>query len=678
MKGVSVVTLVAHATGDGSYTPIDWANLKVTRADGSTEIVGQRRGFFDGDAPGVSFVYDGKPSTALVGQWPSKTESLPPGRDGSSSVRITRTDPKTGLQCVVEIKRYDHFPVVEWTTRFRNTGTADTPILENVRSIDVSFPVADDEKLLPPTVPVVLHWNTGDHAAADSYLPHDTPMKPMDAMAFAPDGGRPTDHAWPYYNVELPGEHRGVIAVVSWPAQWSSTVSRPTQDGDSFGISGGQQLLHTSLHPGEEIRTPLSVLMFYRGDQDHGQNLWRRWMIEDNVPRPGGQLPPAVHASATDLYQNEKNEVATLNQYIAEKAGLSYWWMDAGWYPAKDGLWWNLSSWDPDPARFPRGLRPVTDDAHAHGLKTILWFEPERAHIDSWLWRNHPEWLLTKKGLDTEKLLDLGNPAAAAWLLDKVSSVLAAQGMDVYRQDFNFEPLEFWRQHDASDRQGITEIRHVEGYLHFWDELLKKRPGLMIDTCASGGRRLDLETLRRSVSLWPSDDSTIPEDNQSHQRGIASWVPYYGSGVPCETPYIIRSGLFPFLQFAVDTQPPKWDLYRQETAHWQSFRDDLLGDYYPLLPASLENTPWMAWQFDRPELGRGVVQAFRRPASNYQSAQLPLKGLDASATYTVTDVDAPDRPQTLTGKQLMTTGLEVRMDTRPAATILRYERIPAK
>ena len=57
--------------------------------------------------------------------------------------------------------------------------------------------------------------------------------------------------------------------------------------------------------------------------------------------------------------------------------------------------------------------------------------------------------LLTKKGQLTERLLDLGNPAAAAWLLDKVDSQLVAQGIDVYRQDFNFEPLEFWRQHDA-------------------------------------------------------------------------------------------------------------------------------------------------------------------------------------------------------------------------------------
>ncbi len=674
VTGLATVTLTARATGDGSYCPADWAGLRVTHADGSVEPVGQRRDFV-GDAAGVSFMYDGRPSAAFLSGWPATVEDVPPGRDGAAVRRVTRTDPQTGLQCVVEVKRYAHFPVVEWTAHFKNTGAADTPILSDVRSMDLSFNVPGDEHLLPPTGPVVLHYNIGDHAAADSYEPHAVVLKPADVMHFAPDGGRPTDHAWPYYNVELPGEHRGVIAVVSWPAEWASTISRPSGQGDELRVVGGQQLIHTRLHPGEEIRTPLSVLMFYRGDAADGQNLWRRWMLSDNVPRPGGHMPPAVHASATDLYQSQTSEMDGLARYAKHDAGLNYWWMDAGWYPCKDQFWWNLTSWDPDPARFPHGLRPVSDDAHARGVNTILWFEPERAHVGGWLWTHHPEWLLSKRGEPSERLLDLGNPAAAAWLLGKVDGQLVAQGIDVYRQDFNFEPLAFWREHDADDRQGITEMRHVEGYLHFWDQLLARHPQLMIDTCASGGRRLDLETLRRSVSLWPSDDSTVPEDNQGHQCGLAAWVPYYGSGLPCDTPYAIRSGLFPFIQFAMPTDGKQdWELYRRETKNWQTIHDDLLGDYYPLLPHTLDNHSWMAWQFDRPEAGQGVVEAFRRPLSPYTVVRLPLRGLDASATYVLTDLNHPDQPRTVGGKELADQGLEVRMDGKPAATFVTYAK----
>ncbi len=103
------------------------------------------------------------------------------------------------------------------------------------------------------------------------------------------------------------------------------------------------------------------------------------------------------------------------------------------------------------------------------------------------------------------KLLDLGNPAAQKWLTDHVDKTITEQGIDLYRQDFNFDPLGYWRGNDAPDRQGITENLHVQGYLAYWDELRRRHPKLLLDSCASGGRRNDLETLRRSVPLHKTD-----------------------------------------------------------------------------------------------------------------------------------------------------------------------------
>ena len=72
------------------------------------------------------------------------------------------------------------------------------------------------------------------------------------------------------------------------------------------------------------------------------------------------------------------------------------------------------------------------------------------------------------------------------------------------------DPLAYWRAADVPDRQGITEIRYVTGLLAYWDELRRRRPDMLIDTCASGGRRNDLETLRRAVPLWRSDYAFEP------------------------------------------------------------------------------------------------------------------------------------------------------------------------
>ena len=84
--------------------------------------------------------------------------------------------------------------------------------------------------------------------------------------------------------------------------------------------------------------------------------------------------------------------------------------MDAGWYPFKSG-WWKTGTWDVDPGRFPHGFTPISEAAHARGVKIIVWFEPERVTAGSWLWENHPEWLIGTN--EKDKLLFLGDAKGA-------------------------------------------------------------------------------------------------------------------------------------------------------------------------------------------------------------------------------------------------------------------------
>ena len=76
---------------------------------------------------------------------------------------------------------------------------------------------------------------------------------------------------------------------------------------------------------------------------------------------------------------------------------------------------------------------------------------------------------------------------------------------DYYRQDFNMQPDIYWAANDEPGRTGMKEIRHIEGLYYFWDYLLSRFPNLLIDNCASGGRRIDWETIGRSAPLWRSD-----------------------------------------------------------------------------------------------------------------------------------------------------------------------------
>ncbi|MCL5099362.1 MAG: alpha-galactosidase [Candidatus Omnitrophica bacterium] len=680
LNGVREFILEVNDAGDGnSCDQSAWVDVLVTLADGERLWLGEMALFSDRPRsysidPPFSFEYGGKPSAELLKTWPRKNK-----QEDIDAVRIHHTinyaDPGSALQVRCEAVEYRDFPTVEWTLYFKNAGSADTPILADIQALDDRFESGGEGQF-------VLYHHTGDNCTPDSYAPHRLVLEPGREQRFAPNGGRPTTGAFPYFNVQLPGG--GVIAVIGWPGQWE-TKFKPDTTG--LRIVGGQQRTRLVLHPGEEIRTPRIVLQFWRQDRVRAQNVWRRWMIAHNMPRPEGKTPAPIFDSCSGgffpgLMCNEADERRFIDTYAKQGIKLTHWWMDAGWYPCGPGGWPKVGTWEPDPTRFPNGIKAVSDYAHSQGLKLILWFEPERVAAGTWLTMNHPEWIL---GGANGGLLNLGDAQARGWLVEHIDKLLNEQGIDLYRQDFNIDPLEYWRGHDAPDRQGMTEIRHIEGYLAYWDELRRRHPGMLIDSCASGGRRNDIETLRRAVPLLRSDYQSFAGDpayalgNQGHTYGIATWIPYFGQGVyynKRQLAYAVRSHFCPAFGFCWDVRKEgvDWNVFRRLSEDWRSIADDFLGDYYPLTPYSLDETLWIAWQFNRPETGTGFVQAFRRNDSIYASAQLPLAGLNPEARYRLTNRDTQDEV-VLSGRELMDQGLRVAIPEKPGAVIITYRAL---
>ena len=616
-------------------------------------------------APPFSFTYAGKPSAELLKTWDLKRQKRRLD-DQRTEHTVVYTDPKTGLAVRSVAVEYHDFPTVEWTLYFKNTGAADTPILEAIQSLDIECRRGAEGEF-------VLHHQTGSPCQPNDYQPFETALAPGAVKRISAAGGRPTNSDLPYFNLAWPGE--GLIVVVGWPGQWAAEFARDGADG--VRLRAGQELTRFKLLPGEEVRTPLVVLQFWKGDRVRSQNVWRRWMLAHNLPRPGGKLPPVQLAACSShqfgemIQADTKSQKLFIDRYLEEGLKLDYWWMDAGWYWNKTG-WGNTGTWEVDTNRFPGGLRVISDHAHAKGVKIIVWFEPERVTAGTWLAENHPAWILGGK---EGGLLDLGNPEARTWLTDHVDRLLTEQGIDLYRQDFNMDPLEHWRKNDAPDRQGITEIRHVTGYLAYWDELRRRHPDMLIDSCASGGRRNDLETLRRAVPLLRSDYIIEPVGNQGHTYGIAFWMPYYGTGSGAIDAYMLRSVMCPnFIAcFDVRRKDLDYNLIRRVLGQWRQVAPYYFGDYYPLTPYSLDAAVWIAWQFDRPDLGEGMVQAFRRGESVYEAARFRLRGLEPDARYAVTDLDA-GAPVEMTGRDLMEGGLPVTIKDRPGAVIIVYKR----
>jgi len=684
LGGATELVLEVGDAGDGiSCDQSDWADAKAVLADGKEVWLGdmpfiEEQGLL-ASGPPFSFTYGGQPSAALLPTWERKQASRKLD-DARTEHVVTYTDPKTGLVLRCVAVEYHDFPTVEWTLHFRNTGKADTPILADIQALDTQIVRGGKQEFL-------LHHAVGSPCSKGDYGPLLTELKPNATKRIAAAGGRPTNTDWSYFNLEWGGE--GLIVVVGWPGQWAATFAR--NGGTSLRIRAGQEQTHFKLLPDEEVRSPLMALQFWKGgDWVRAQNLWRRWMMAHSMPKPGGKLPPPQFVAASSRAYNEmidantENQIMFINRFLEEGLKLDYWWMDAGWYIQEKG-WPQVGTWEVDPKRFPKGLKPISDHAHAKGMGIVVWFEPERVADGTWLAKNHPEWLLGKEG--GNRLLNLGNPEARQWLTDHVDKLITEQGIDLYRQDFNFDPLGYWRANDAPDRQGITEIKHVTGYLAYWDELLRRHPKLLIDSCASGGRRNDLETMRRAVPLWRSDYAFEATGHQGMTYGLSFWLPYHGTGtVACDNapyygggktpvqPYAFWSNAAPSLGCGIDLRVKEIDYekLRKLVGQWRAISKHYYGDFYPLTSYSLDNSLWMGWQFDGPAAGEGVVQAFRRPDSPYVAAQFRLRGLDPAAEYTVTNLDE-NKPVKITGRQLLDEGLLVTIQEKPGVALITYK-----
>ncbi len=629
-----------------------------------------------------SFTYGGKPSKDFLKNWQLKTSEGKNDRGRAARI-LVYTDPETGLQVRWQGVEYRDYQTVEWTLYFKNTGTQDTPILENILALDTSFSrdAAGEFQL---------HYNRGDFCVINSYEPLEKTLLPNEKLHLAPAGGRPTDTEFPYFNINV--ENEGLIAVLGWPGQWSANFIR--DDQNTLTLQAGQELTHFKLLPGEEVRSPLVVLQFRnQGDWMDGQNKWRRWMKAYSMPKPGGKLqPPMLLASSSRAYiemhgANTENQIMFIQRYLDEDMKLDYWWMDAGWYECGDPPSWPVvGTWEVDRKRFPQGFKPISDFAHKNGVKILVWFEPSRVHAGTWIAEKHPEWVYGGAG---GGLLRLDNPEAMDWLVNHIDKLIEDNGIDLYREDFNIAPLGHWRGNDTPDRQGITEIRFVTNFLAYWDELIRRHPGLFIDTCASGGRRLDAETLRRGAPLWRSDYAFEPIGHQGQTYGLSMWLPYhgtgtvahvaapyYGAGVTPVQPYAFwsNSGISLTMGFDMRIKELDYDTLRKLFKQWRSISENYYGDYYPLTPYSLQRDAWVGWQFDRPEEGQGMVNVFRRDDCVFYGAQMKLRGLHPESRYRVQNLDGAETVEA-SGRDLMTGGVKVAIPEAPGAAILAYERI---
>ncbi|MDD5706506.1 MAG: alpha-galactosidase [Kiritimatiellae bacterium] len=623
-----------------------------------------------------SFDYGERNSASFLSQWRRETGAGKTNADAESR-RIAWTDPDTGLRVTWELKRFLDFPAVEWLLRFENTGSRNTPIVENVHALDLRLKRIDDGIFQ-------LHGARGSKAAMDDFMPFTAliPYAPTYPERFTCHlGGEwpSSNNHLPFFNIET-AQSRGVMVGIGWSGIWRAQAKI---EGQSLRASVGQQNLHLSLRPGEAIRSPRILLMFWEGKRLHGQNMFRRLLHRHYVPALPGeerQKPLAVtnvgaarkFATVNLAKCREEDALPLVRPFI--NLGAEVFIIDAGWY--KTDVWAkNMGDWTIDKEKYPRGFLPISKPLAEANVAFGLWFSSEVATPDSTVAREHPEWVrknLTLFGHNDALKIEI--PEAREWFLDRVRHLADHEGMTCFRQDFGG-----WYGAEEEDRKGYNEAKETEALYALWDAIVREYPKMIMEGCCGGGRRIDLESIGRFHWHWMTDRLLEMENDQCSAYGACLFLPGGVLSMYTECPDDYSAWTSFSGQPILCWQPLEKDFpmerAKRQVELFKRIRHLLRGDFYPLTPYGL-STPWLGYQFHRDDLDQGIALAFHRPFNRDEGGPeedtlvCRLRGLDPAKRYWVRS-ERNGKEEIRTGAELAE-GLAVTIPERRGAEMLIY------
>lgn len=622
--------------------------------------------------------------------------------DHSRTHTLRWKDDRTSLACEMELTEFRELPAIQWVVHIRNDGKEDSAKVHDFWGIDTYWNAPDGA--MP-----ILHRSVGSPGHEDDFqlrseimhnsmwekrrrIAMDTPTNAQWAQTNAyliPKDKRSSAVWLPLFNYQTGGD--GLIIGLGWSGAWRAYFNH--QGEGKSTILAGVENFDSILHPGETVRSTLNVALYWQDEMLHGQNMFRRLVREHYSPRIKGKLVESPVSGVVWGGIPTKEHLHIIDKIKQYKIPLDVYWFDAGWYGTGavpsytvfEGDWGIMAGdWRPNPNWHHGTLKPVSDAAHAAGMKFLVWVEPCRAIHGRPVTLEHPEYFLTgnadgKIRNGQTLLLDLGKPEALKWAIDVVAGLVRDYGIDWYEEDFNIEPNPYLETAAEPDRWGIKEMRFIEGHFAFWDALRRQFPHLAILNCASGGRRVDLESIMRGQPLWRSDYNCFPEataeSTQDHSYGVLHWLPFQGSmirGWSLFDKYEARCALSPGMEHAlVATTEPEWLQIKANVLQAQRCKKYFLGDWYPLTHQQRSPAAWSAYHLYLPKEQEGMILALRRAQSDVRAMTFELLTIDPAKRWKFGDYDSGET-RVVSGREIRDKGFEIVIPNRRDSRLIFY------
>lgn len=323
------------------------------------------------------------------------------------------------------------------------------------------------------------------------------------------------------------GEGEIWAAHVAWSGNQEYLVERlPEGVGVLASLFGGSELLlpgEVRLRAGESYESP-DVLFTWSDCGIDGISYRLHSYVRDLHSYPSTPRPLVLNTWEAVYFDHDIDRLRALAR-AAEAVGVERFVLDDGWFKDRRDDTAGLGDWYVDEGLWPDGLNTLSDTVHAAGMQFGLWFEPEMVNLDSDVAREHSDWLLSPLGDNAlpwrhQFVLNLSNPEAWSYLLDRIDTLVETLRIDFIKWDHNRD------LHQAIDRvSGRPAVRaHTRAVYRLMDVLRARHPALEIESCASGGARIDLGMMSHAQRVWPSD-SNDPIDRQDIQRWTGVLLP---------------------------------------------------------------------------------------------------------------------------------------------------------
>ena len=495
------------------------------------------------------------------------------------------------------------------------------------------------------------------------------------------------------------GEWQGEVwgAHLAWSGNHQSWAE-VLPDGRRYLQMG--ELFHPgemSLEPNESYTTPELIATFAPGGLTPASWGFHR-SLRARAGHPSTSRPVLLNTWEAVYFDQSTERLIALAD-AASAVGIERFVLDDGWFGSRRDDHRGLGDWWVSPEVYPRGLTPLIDHVRGLGMEFGIWVEPEMVNPDSDLYRAHPDWALVTDGYEPvlgrhQLVLDLAHPDAYAHILAALDALLRDHDIAYVKWDMNRDHV----QGSGRDGAAGTHAQTLALY-RLLDDLQARHPDVEIESCSSGGARIDHEILRRTRRVWTSDCNDALE-RQTIQRGASMFVPPEVMGAHIGPTRSHTTARRHSLSFRAATAlfghlGVEWNVMELSEAEraglaeaiaiHKRFRSLLhTGDTVRFDPANDAAHAHGVYSTDRAEAIVAFVQLQTDMALTPQPLRLP--GLDADAMYCIERVVLPDdkaergpaRAQpswlrdgiTLSGRQLAVTGLQMPVMNPESALLL--------